>query len=60
MFGGDITLALAAYNAGENAVLRYGRTVPRFPETRRYIPRVLAEYERLRHVVIIPSSASVR
>lgn len=48
MFDGDLNLVLAAYNAGENAVLRYGRAIPRFPETLQYIPRVLAEYERLR------------
>jgi soluble lytic murein transglycosylase-like protein len=51
MFGGDLRLVLAAYNAGENAVLRYGRAIPRFPETLQYIPRVLAEYERLRSLL---------
>ncbi|RMH51661.1 MAG: lytic transglycosylase domain-containing protein, partial [Alphaproteobacteria bacterium] len=40
MFGGDLILALAGYNAGENAVLRHGG-VPAFPETRGYVPRVL-------------------
>jgi soluble lytic murein transglycosylase-like protein len=46
MFDNDLILALAAYNAGENAVLRYGRQVPPFPETQTYVRRVLAFYEQ--------------
>lgn len=42
-FGGDVTLVLAAYNAGENAVLRYGG-VPPYRETRAYVRRVLERY----------------
>ncbi|MFM2066354.1 MAG: hypothetical protein RLZZ584_1263 [Pseudomonadota bacterium] len=41
-FRGDVTLAVAAYNAGENAVLRAGRRIPPYDETRRYVPKVLA------------------
>lgn len=47
LFEGDLELALAGYNAGENAVLRHGRKVPPFAETRAYVPRVLRHYERL-------------
>jgi len=47
-FDGDISLALAAYNAGEGAVLRYGRQVPPFPETQNYVRKVMAGYSRLR------------
>lgn len=39
-FGNNLRLALAAYNAGENSVLRYGG-VPPFPETINYVERVL-------------------
>ncbi|CAL1239480.1 transglycosylase SLT domain-containing protein [Candidatus Methylocalor cossyra] len=46
MFGSDIRLAVAAYNAGENNVLKYGYQVPPFPETQEYVSRVLAYYNR--------------
>jgi len=48
MFEGDLELALAGYNAGENTVLRFGRKVPPYPETRAYVPRVLRYYDALR------------
>jgi soluble lytic murein transglycosylase-like protein len=44
MFKGRMDLAIAAYNAGENAVIRSGRQIPPYPETRQYVPRVLAFY----------------
>ena len=44
LFDNDLPLALAAYNAGEQTVLRYGRRVPPFPETRSYVKRVMAIY----------------
>jgi soluble lytic murein transglycosylase-like protein len=47
MFGGDLRLVLAAYNAGENAVIRNGWRVPPYLETRRYVPRVLDAYSTL-------------
>ena len=48
MFDGDLKLALASYNAGENVVLRYGRRVPPYAETQAYVPRVLRVYDQLR------------
>lgn len=46
LFNGDVSLALAAYNAGENAVLKHGRRIPPFRETISYVPRVLAFYKK--------------
>lgn len=43
MFKGDIILALAAYNAGENAVLRHGG-VPPYNETRDYVAKVMSSF----------------
>ncbi len=44
-FPGRLPLALAAYNAGENAVLRHNG-IPPYPETRQYVKRVLRLYGR--------------
>ncbi|MCP5144330.1 MAG: lytic transglycosylase domain-containing protein [Gammaproteobacteria bacterium] len=44
MFDNNITLAVAAYNAGENAVIQYGKQIPPYEETRNYVRKVLAYY----------------
>ncbi len=48
MFGGDLKLVLAAYNAGENAVIKYGFRVPPYDETIDYVEKVLMHYNNLK------------
>ncbi len=45
MFDDNIVLALAAYNAGENAVIKYGYTIPPYPETQNYVRKVIDFYQ---------------
>jgi soluble lytic murein transglycosylase-like protein len=44
MFGGKVDLVLASYNAGEGAVLKYGRSVPPYRETRDYVKTIGKRY----------------
>jgi len=44
MFNPNLDLAVAAYNAGENAVIRYNNSIPPYPETQNYVKQVLALY----------------
>jgi soluble lytic murein transglycosylase-like protein len=43
-FNGDVNLALAGYNAGENAVISSGFQVPRYRETQNYVKSISARY----------------
>jgi soluble lytic murein transglycosylase-like protein len=45
-FDNNLELALAAYNAGEEAVERHGRHIPPYAETQAYVPTVLRLYRR--------------
>jgi soluble lytic murein transglycosylase-like protein len=44
MFNGRVDLALAGYNAGENAVIKYGYTIPPYDETRNYVKLIVKRY----------------
>jgi len=46
MFRGNLELVVAAYNAGENAVIRYGFRIPPYTETLVYVPRVMDFYRK--------------
>ncbi len=46
MFGSNMKLVAAAYNAGENAVKKYRNSIPPYPETRQYVKKVMAYYKR--------------
>jgi len=48
MFDDDLALALAAYNAGEGAVIRHGRQIPPYRETSAYVPKVIKAYRKYR------------
>jgi soluble lytic murein transglycosylase-like protein len=45
-FNNDLSLTLAAYNAGESAIVRYGNRIPPYSETRQYVPKVMDLYRR--------------
>jgi len=48
LFNGDVRLALAGYNAGEGAVMKYGNKVPPYSETQEYVRRIGRRYSLIR------------
>ena len=66
MFGQDVNLALAGYNAGEGAVMKYGYQIPPYNETREYVRRISARYSSIsnpsiaRHTPKVSSSVAAK
>jgi lysozyme len=48
-FNQDVSLALAGYNAGEGAVMKYGYQIPPYNETQEYVRRISARYNSIRN-----------
>lgn len=48
LFNNDLTLMLAAYNAGEGAVKKYGNKIPPYKETQNYVRKVIKYYKKYR------------
>ena len=46
MFNYNLNLTIAAYNAGEQAVMKYGNRIPPYRETMEYVPKVMKFYQR--------------
>ncbi len=47
-FDGNVNLALAGYNAGEGAVMKYGNRIPPYSETQEYVRRISKRYALIR------------
>ncbi|HEX8873179.1 MAG TPA: lytic transglycosylase domain-containing protein [Nitrosospira sp.] len=56
MFDGNLSLALAGYNAGENSVVKHGYRIPPFAETRTYVPKVLDLYRKYQSGMKLPQT----
>ncbi|HEY7546486.1 MAG TPA: lytic transglycosylase domain-containing protein [Blastocatellia bacterium] len=59
LFDGKIDLVLAAYNAGEGAVMKYGNRVPPYQETRDYVRSISTRYTSSRHLRAPASKTSL-
>jgi hypothetical protein len=59
LFDGDVNLALAGYNAGEGAVMKYGYRVPPYNETQEYVRRISRRYALMRDPLTAGNAYSV-
>jgi hypothetical protein len=57
-FDGDVSLALAGYNAGEGSVDKY-KGIPPFNETQNYVKKIVTTYGKTYHPVLPPDDAKV-
>jgi len=57
-FNGDVSLSLAAYNAGEGAVDKY-KGIPPYAETENYVKKIVANYGKTYHPIVSPEEAKV-
>jgi len=55
-FNGDVPLALAGYNAGEGAVMKYGYNIPPYAETQEYVRRISRRYALIRDPLAVQSA----
>jgi soluble lytic murein transglycosylase-like protein len=58
-FSGDVRLALAGYNAGEGAVMKYGNAIPPYRETQDYVKRITAHYSQIKNLNLNNTVAAI-
>ena len=58
-FNGDLNLALAGYNAGEGAVMKFGWQIPPYRETQEYVRRISSRYNMISDPQYIQSARRV-
>lgn len=54
-FNGNVPLALAGYNAGEGAVMKYGYQIPPYQETQDYVAKITTHYQKIKIPNSIPN-----
>jgi len=60
MFNNNLHLVIAAYNAGEDAVMKYGMRIPPYRETIAYVPKVMGHYKQLQYRVEAPAARPIQ